>query len=116
MSGSVGTTSQRSGKRGSTFSDKQIAKTVRDGKAIEFSLVDGVSLTGWVYGMDDFHWGVVDGGGRTHLVHKAAATRVSILDSEGAPPAVVTEVAGRFRDYVMKTYFGQQSQQPIASR
>jgi hypothetical protein len=109
MSGPVGTASKRPTKRGSHFSDKQIAQTVKDGNAVDFTLLGGSRVQGWVFGMDDYHWGVVDASGGTHLIHKAAAAKVSILDATHMPRAV-QDVVGPFRDYVTRTFFSQTVQ------
>lgn len=62
----------RPSRRGSDFSDRQIYQAVKQGKAVQFVTVCGEKVTGWVFGMDDYHWGVVTPTGEVHCVHKSA--------------------------------------------
>lgn len=98
-------------RRGSTFSDRQIFAAVKDGRAIEFVLPATTErkVIGWVYGVDDYHWGVVDQRGSTFLVHKSAPllqilpARLDQL-SEHVRDCVEPLVAP-FRAYVMREHF-----------
>jgi hypothetical protein len=100
---------QRNGKSGSHFSDRQIAQAVKDGKPLRVAFPDGESIEGWVYGADDYHWGIVDAGGTTHLIHKSAP-RVTVLDHYYSDlPEVVEKIAGPFRDWVMREHFNSQT-------
>lgn len=92
-------------KSGSHFSDRQIASAVKDGHALRVVLPNGDAIEGWVFGVDNYHWGIVDAGGSTHLVHKSAPC-VSVLDWLTMPPTL-EEIVGPFRDYVMREHFGQ---------
>lgn len=101
-------------RRGSHFSDKQIFHAVRDGRAISATLPDGRTHTGWVYGGDDYHWGLVTPEGGTMLLHKSVPC-IEILQSMtlGTQPDWVQEVVGElvepFRNYVMREHFSQKN-------
>lgn len=114
MSGSVGTTSKRSIKRGSEFSDKQVAYAVRDRRQVIAHMSGGVKITGYIFGSDDYHWGIVGvTAAETVLVHKSSVCLViSSLDSE--PPERVRELTEPFRAYVMEKFFGK-TQTPSAT-
>lgn len=118
MSGPVGTTSKRSTKRGSEFSDRQIAHAVRDRKMVKAILPNGEDVSGFVYGSDDYHWGIVTLDDRTLLVHKSA-TCVEILPwgvDDRPESSFIREVTEPFRDYVMQKFFGKtQTQSPPSS-
>lgn len=95
----------------SAFTDKQIAKSVKDGKAVCVYFSDGTTLVGFVCGMDSFHWGLVDLTGRVHLVHKSAP-RVSIEDLQldsvsGEVHEEIESVVAPYRDRVIRDVFHQ---------
>lgn len=96
-------------RRGSNFSDKQVAQSVKDRTPVRVLLADEYFVDGWIYGMDDFHWGIVDTAGDTHLVHKSAPT-LQFLSYPVLKPGEggsVIEKTEPFRDYVMRTFFSQ---------
>lgn len=103
--------SATNGRRGSRFSDKQIARAVKDRRAIEILSPNGESLvTGFVYGMDDYHLGIADvATGATTLVHKASAGLIRFLSPVDSYPGWVQDICEPFRDRVMKEQFGQQT-------
>lgn len=107
MSGSVGTASKRSTKRGSEFSDKQIAYAVRDRRQVIAHMSGGVKIVGYIFGSDDYHWGIVGvSGDKTVLVHKSSVClEISSLNAQ--PTERARELTEPFRDYVMKNVFGQ---------
>lgn len=74
--------------RGATVSRKTIALAAIEERMLTFSLGPDWKIRGFVCGMDDYHWKVVDAGGNVHLIHKgrAVVTIHSIqnsLDDEG---------------------------------
>ena len=100
-----------SARRGSSFSDRQISQSVKDGKAVTFTLADADPVTGWVYGYDDFHWGVVAIDGTTHLVHKTAQCVTIqndhlLSDLHKVTRQQIEVLVGPFRRYVMENHFG----------
>jgi len=101
-----------SGRRGSNFSDKQVAQSVKDRTPVRVTLVDESVVDGWIYGMDDFHWGIVDTTGDTYLVHKSAPVLqfLSYPVLTGEEGSAVTDKTEPFRDYVMRAIFNQQPQ------
>lgn len=121
MSGASGTaTAERDTagtRRGARFSDKQIAHAVKDRKAITIVLPNGQDLiTGFVYGMDDFHIGIVDEYSNTSLVHKSAAAAIrftdNVMSSGGQPGSIaekIREICEPFRNRVMREHFSQTS-------
>lgn len=110
MSGSGTASRSLTNRRGSTFTDKQIAFSVRERRAVRAHLLGGVeAVSGWVCGMDDYHWGVVDGKGDVHLVHKSSS--ITITRESVELPSEAEAVVAPFRDSEwMKAHFGQTSQ------
>lgn len=97
------------GRRGSNFSDKQVAQSVKDRTPVRVTLADDSVIDGWIYGMDDFHWGIVDSGGDTYLVHKSAPALqfLSYPVLKTGERDSVAEKTEPFRDYVMRNFFAQ---------
>lgn len=97
------------GRRGSKFADRQIAHAVKDERKVRIQYRDGTGLVeGWVYGMDDYHLGIVDVTGNTMLVHKSAAAIITFTDrvmDEG--DTRIREICDPFRRRVMEEHFGQ---------
>lgn len=56
---------------GASLSDKQVAQSVLDGKRVEATLPNGQSISGYVFGRDDYHWAIATPDGETVLVHKS---------------------------------------------
>jgi hypothetical protein len=101
-------------RRGSSFSDRQIAQTVKDGTAVRVTTLgdDGPeSITGWVFGMDDFHWGIVDGHGNKYLVHKTAPSLQIVdyptLGTYAEKRDEIEALVEPFRRSVLRNHFGQ---------
>lgn len=96
---------------GSYFADKQIAHTVKDGKAIEVLLPDGNKVIGWVFGADNYHWGLVSLFGDVILVHKSApmvtVTEHMLSKQDADHRRDIESLVAPFRDYVMREHFGQ---------
>lgn len=59
-------------KQGSTMSSKQLAMTVVKAQQITITTSTGDVVSGYLGGMDDFHWMVVDLNADVVLVHKSA--------------------------------------------
>lgn len=111
------------GKRGSAASDKQIAFAVRDGHPVQVRLANGEHLVtlGYVIGVDDYHWVVIDHDLCTHLVHKSAPCVTILshlsLDQDSHPNvSAIREAAAGFRERVLKDHFNQQTpaKEPLA--
>ena len=87
-------------------------QSVKDRKAVRITLVTGEVLTGWIYGVDDYHWGLVEADGSTHMVHKTApclsVVDASIGDLREEYRSEVEALADPFRRYVMKHHFNSQ--------
>jgi hypothetical protein len=71
---------------GSGVSTRQLAYTVRDGRKVTFHL-EGQVLSGYLAGMDGYHWLVITPALEIHLLHKSCA-RVDLgkLDQEPSLP------------------------------
>lgn len=100
------------------MSTKQVAHTVVDGKLIifrPFPTFPDFTITGYVYGMDDYHWAVVEPSGAKHLVHKGAPIFTladeSTFDSEPLKESL-TKLVGPFRRYVEENFFGRNGADP----
>jgi hypothetical protein len=98
--------SSASERRGSTFSDKQIYQTVRDRSLVVVYYPTGEPVTGIVYGMDDYHWGVVEADGTCHLVHKSSS---HVTLTGRLAPEDLRQRAEPFRSWVMKNHFRNQA-------
>lgn len=102
---------KKDSRRGSTTSDREIAFAVRTGQRVTFNPLVGEPVTGYVGGMDDFHWKVAtieDGNVVVVLVHKTAATvkvhpKPTYNDDEHRHD--LEQIVAPFRDYVMRTFF-----------
>lgn len=107
-------------KRGSSVSDKQIARAASEGtQTVMFLGNAGGEITGYVVGMDDYHWllaSVSEGLQIVHLVHKTCPL-VSFLplglDQEDEEDRLwVTSVGKSFWDFCRRTYLGENSVRP----
>jgi hypothetical protein len=103
--------------RGSDMSSKQLARTVLHGRAVTFRFPSGDAVTGYLCGMDDFHWMVVTSDGLKHLIHKGSASVITMADtpSYNSEPLCdeMEAVVGPFRRFVEEVLFGRT---PSASR
>jgi hypothetical protein len=65
------------------MSRKTLAHAVRSWQMLTFTLSPEWEIRGWLCGLDDYHYKVVDLSGNIHLIHKTQAI-VTINESEGA--------------------------------
>lgn len=97
---------------GSALSRKQVARAVLNGQRVTCISSGLIVAEGYVYGMDDFHIGVVTPEGETTLVHKSG-THVKIDPEhsfEELPKeqrAALDAVIKPFRDFISKGVFGR---------
>lgn len=100
-----------SGKSGSSMSDKQLARTVIDGRMLTFRLSDGSQIDGYLCGMDDFHWLVVTETASKFLIHKGRVLYVLLYDfsafSEESNFDALEKIVKPFRERVKRDFFGQ---------
>ena len=103
---------QRQGRSGAGLSTKQMARTVVDGRAVTFTLVNSVEVSGFLCGMDDYHWMVVTPAGQRHLVHKAAAILITFADScsyrSEQRHSALEEIVAPFRRFVERDLMGRE--------
>lgn len=83
-----------------------MARTVLDGKKITFDF-GFASVTGYLCGMDDFHWMVVTSDGQQHLIHKGQTPLISLgpdktYDAEPSKDRL-EKVIGPFRSRLAET-------------
>lgn len=102
---------------GSGLSTKQLQRTVLDGRQVTFHFAAGIpvhGITGYICGMDDFHWMVVTSRGQQHLIHKGSAVFVTLAEtpSWNAEPIreQLDEVVGPYRQWVARNVFGRDPQ------
>jgi hypothetical protein len=99
--------------RGSALSTKQMAKTVVEGRIVEFHMPDASVHSGYLCGMDDYHWMIINREMVKSLIHKAGAPRIVLPDVDSydeIPPEIrdkMEVLVAPFRDYVQRTYFGR---------
>lgn len=69
---------------GDVMSRKQLERTVRDGRLVTFVFPHPTvePITGYVCGMDSFHWLVVDADGTKSMVHKGQVARIDLHDEK----------------------------------
>lgn len=92
--------------RGDRNSARQIAHSVKDGRAAHFP---DLELTGWFCGVDDYHWSIVDSSAQVHLVHKSAPQVTFIahrIDDEPRREEIL-RILTPFREWIMRTHFAQ---------
>ena len=109
--------SRRSRARGAHVSTKQLARAVSEGRLITCRTSVG-DVTGYLCGMDDYHFVVITPAGRQVMVHKAQAPIV-VLHSESTYSeeqniVSLETIVGPFRQYVEKTYLGRATSIPRA--
>jgi hypothetical protein len=94
------------------MSSKQLARTVMHGRAITFRFPSGEDITGYLCGMDDFHWMVVTADCQKHLIHKGSASVITLADTDSYDSEPrrdeMEEVIGPFRRFVSEAYFGRR--------
>lgn len=90
---------------GDAVSRKQLQKTVVDGRKVTMHTSIG-PIHGYVCGVDSYHWMVVTPEGEKHLVHKAAASLVTLHDErtyEDEPQhSILEQVVAPFRGFVVR--------------
>lgn len=105
--------------KGASMSSKQLARTVLHGRLLTFRLLTGDSITGYLCGMDDFHWMVVTGEGQKHLIHKASAGLITLADTASFEEEPLRDelekIVGPFREFVQRSFFGRNTASPPAS-
>lgn len=103
----------KSARRGSTFSDKQVAEVVRNSQRVEITLLTGHVVSGYIYGGDDYHWGVVNPQGETSLVHKTAPMVKVLPTTLSQEQKWVQEdlepIIAPYQDFIMRTVFSQKT-------
>lgn len=90
------------------MSEKQIAHAVREGRKVTVYLPSGREVSGYVMGMDDFHWALCTADLDVLLVHKSTdAIRIhthTTFKTESKVEEIEERVAP-FRDWVLKNHF-----------
>ena len=85
------------------MSSKQMARTVLDGRMVTFTWPQsGAMVTGYLCGMDDFHWMVIEPSTTKHLVHKGQSPLISFAAKKSYDgelnKAALEQVIGPFRE------------------
>lgn len=91
------------------MSDKQLAYAVEHNIPVTFRLLGSnptVDVTGWVSGMDDYHWSVVDADNQVRLIHKGTALVEPGRESQ-EPPEEVEKTIAPFRKWVSEHMRGK---------
>lgn len=95
---------------GAHMSSMQLARTVIEGQRVVFTTT-AATIDGYLCGMDDYHWMVVQATGEVVLVHKAQTPVVTIKSvktyQDEDRREVLEKIIGPFREHVAKTYFGR---------
>lgn len=111
----MGEKARGAARRGSTTSDREIAFAVRTGQQVTFHPAVGDPVTGYVCGMDDFHWKVIvpSNHNSIELIHKTAP-RVQVHPEptyDQDKTEAIEKIVAPFRSWVMKEFF-QQGEEP----
>lgn len=97
----------------SHLSTKQLARTVMDGRRVTFRVGTDEAFTGYLCGMDDFHWMIVTPMAEKYLIHKASTPAVQISDESTYSSEIchrqLEEVVGPFRRWVEDEIFGRRA-------
>lgn len=93
---------------GSEMSRKQLGRAAADGKLITFHRSEYGPVTGYLVGMDDFHWLVVSTQQEQLLVHKGLTPSLLIHPEstlQGSTiESLVNEIGSAFRSYCMREF------------
>lgn len=97
---------------GSHMSDKQMAHAAVNNNLLHFNFSFGVIISGYLSGMDSFHWMIITKDGGTLLIHKSRVDFVEITDSKLANEDAdiiekVTKVAEPFWKFCERVFFGK---------
>lgn len=107
--------SERNGRRGSASSDRQIARAVKERLRVTFQIANYPAVSGWVCGVDDYHWVVATEQGTTLLIHKSCPlvtiTTTSLDDANLKRGALesITQATEPFRNRVLADHYGQKT-------
>jgi hypothetical protein len=103
---------------GSSVSTKMLARAAVEGRRLHFRLTPSWLITGYLVGMDDFHWIIVGMGEdllRLQIIHKSVpAVEISDARLNTEPEEVVkkvTEIGQSFWSYCEKSYLGRNGEQ-----
>jgi hypothetical protein len=101
----------KSAKSGSSLSTKQLGFAVKEGRQVHFEFPDREPITGYICGMDDFHWMVITPQGNKKLIHKGSASAIELpneatYDTE-PQKELLDSVVLPFRRWVLRTLFDQ---------
>jgi hypothetical protein len=98
---------------GSIASTKAMARAAVEGRLITFSFSEEWIISGYLIGMDDFHWVIVEMASnlKTNLIHKSVPHVVigtSTLDTESEEfQRRAKEMGESFWGYCKKNYLGR---------
>lgn len=110
-----------SGRRGSSTSDKQIARAVKDYLRVSFKMFsDSPPISGWVCGADDYHWVAYTEQQMTLLVHKSCPlvtinnTPLDEMRMDEEMREKIREAVDPYRNYVMANFYGHENRSQSA--
>jgi hypothetical protein len=94
-------------------STKAMARAAVDGRLITFSFSEERAISGYLIGMDDFHWVIVEmgRGPNTNLIHKSvphvAIGNPNLANESEEFQKRVREMGEPFWSYCKKNYLGR---------
>lgn len=105
---------------GSSMSSKQLAWTVVEGRKVTFRFPPSREfIMGYLCGMDDFHWMVIDDLCKKHLIHKGSAAIIDLHDratyADEPQHEKLEQVVRPFRHFVQERYFGRTEQERVSA-
>lgn len=92
------------------MSSKQLARAAVDLRPITFHFASPniEPLTGWLGGMDDYHWMVVGMSGDISFVHKASTPVFRLGEpAEKADMGLAKDITEKFRDAMVRRLAGE---------
>jgi sRNA-binding regulator protein Hfq len=83
---------------------------VRDGKQVTAFLSNGMTVTGWVFGADDYHWSIANDEGQIFLIHKTTpAVQIHPEPTIDNAPEHIQQMVTPYRDAVLRDHFKSTS-------
>lgn len=93
------------------MSTKELCRSVVDGRVLTLYFGDGSTLVGYLCGIDDFTYRIVDANGNIEIIHKTGAPRVRVGEArydEEQNKDTLERVVRPFREWVLTNQYGRQ--------
>lgn len=88
----MGNGAARNQRQGSAVSTKELGRAAVEGRRLILTFTSGARVEGYLAGMDDYHWKIVDPDGGVLLIHKSAPEIIRISDADLDQAENATEI------------------------